>query len=178
MKKVSLEDKNFKLFIESAKIQKAIDAVSIKLNNNYAQKSPIFVCILNGSFMFASDLIRTFTDNCEVTFLKVSSYDGTKSTGSVKELIGLNESITGRDVIIVEDIVDTGATLEVVIKDLNLLNPKSIKVATLLYKPLAYKGGFPIDYAAIEVGNEFLVGYGLDYNGLGRNLEDIYIIEE
>ena len=132
-------DDNFKLFIESAKIQKAIDAVSIKLNNNYAQKSPIFVCILNGSFMFASDLIRTFTDNCEVTFLKVASYDGTKSTGSVKELIGLNESITGRDVIIVEDIVDTGATLEVVIKDLNLLNPKSIKVSTLLYKPLAYK---------------------------------------
>lgn len=178
MKKVSLEDKNFKLFIESAKIRKSIDAVSVKLNNDYAHNSPVFVCILNGSFMFASDLIRTFTHNCEVTFLKVASYDGTKSTGFVKELIGLNESITGRDVIIVEDIVDTGATLETVIKDLSLLNPKSIKVSTLLYKPLAYKGRFPIDYAAIEVGNEFLVGYGLDYNGLGRNLEDIYIIEE
>jgi hypoxanthine phosphoribosyltransferase len=178
MKKVSLEDKNFQLFIESAKIREAIEVVSIKINNDYAQSNPVFVCILNGSFMFASDLIRRFSHNCEVTFLKVASYEGTQSTGTVKELIGLNESMSGRDIIIVEDIVDTGSTLEAVITELDLLSPKSVKVSTLLYKPLAYKKKIPIDYAAIEVGNEFLVGYGLDYNGLGRNLEDIYIIEE
>ena len=178
MKKVSLEDKNFKIFIESAKIQEAIDAVSFKINNDFAKSNPIFVCVLNGSFMFASDLIKRFNYDCEVTFLKVASYEGTQSSGSIKELIGLNESISDRHVIIVEDIVDTGATIEAVVKELELLGPKSIKVSTLLYKPLAYKRTFPIDYAAIEVGNEFLVGYGLDYNGLGRNLEEIYIIEE
>ena len=178
MKKVSLEDKNFRIFIESAKIQEAIDAVSFKINNDFAKSNPIFVCVLNGSFMFASDLIKRFNHDCEVTFLKVASYEGTQSTGSIKELIGLNESISDRHVIIVEDIVDTGATLEAVVNELELLGPKSIQVSTLLYKPLAYKRTIPIDYAAIEVGNEFLVGYGLDYNGLGRNLEEIYIIEE
>ena len=178
MKKVSLEDKSFKIFIESAKIREAIDVVSFKINNDFADSNPIFVCVLNGSFMYASDLIKRFSHNCEVTFLKVASYKGTQSTGSIKELIGLNESISDRNVIIVEDIVDTGATLEAVVKELELLNPKSIKVSTLLYKPLAYQKTIPVDYAAIEVGNEFLVGYGLDYNGLGRNLEDIYIIEE
>ena len=178
MKKVSLEDKNFRIFIESAKIQEAIDAVSFKINNDFAKSNPIFVCVLNGSFMFASDLIKRFNHDCEVTFLKIASYEGTQSTGSIKELIGLNESISDRHVIIVEDIVDTGATLEAVVNELELLGPKSIQVSTLLYKPLAYKRTIPIDYAAIEVGNEFLVGYGLDYNGLGRNLEEIYIIEE
>ena len=178
MKKVSLEDKNFRIFIESAKIQEAIDAVSFKINNDFAKSNPIFVCVLNGSFMFASDLIKRFNHDCEVTFLKIASYEGTQSTGSIKELIGLNESISDRHVIIVEDIVDTGATLEAVVNELELLGPKSIQVSTLLYKPLAYKKTIPIDYAAIEVGNEFLVGYGLDYNGLGRNLEEIYIIEE
>ncbi len=178
MKKVSLKDKNFKLFIESAKIQEAIDAISVKINTDYAKSNPVFICILNGSFMFASDLMKRFNHNCEVTFLKVASYEGTQSTGKIKELIGLNESISNKDVIIVEDIVDTGATIDAVINKLKSYNPKSIKVSTLLYKPLAYKGVFPIDYAAIEVGNEFLVGFGLDYNGLGRNLDEIYIIEE
>lgn len=178
MKQVKLLDKSFRLFIDSSKINKAIVDLSKIINNDYKESCPLFICVLNGSFLFAADLLRRFEYQCEVSFIKISSYQGTSSTGNLKELIGLNEEIKGRDVIVVEDIVDTGNTLEGVYNQLNKFKPKSIQTATLLFKPNAYKKTIEVKYSALKVGNEFLVGYGLDYNGLGRNLEDIYIINE
>ena len=178
MKQVKLLDKSFRLFIDSNKIKKSIDDLSKIINNDYNHACPIFVCVLNGSFLFAADLLRRFEHECKVSFIKISSYEGTSSTGTLKELIGLNEQIKGRDVIVVEDIVDTGNTLEGVYKELLKHYPKSVQTATLLFKPNAYQKTIEVKYSALQVGNEFLVGYGLDYNGLGRNLEDIYIINE
>ena len=177
MNKVTLGDKNFKTFISSNELVKAIDSLADKINLEYANKAPVFVCVLNGSFMFASELIKRFNYDCTVSFIKLSSYEGTKSLGSVENLIGLNENISQKDVIIVEDIVDSGLTIESVSEDIFKLNPRSVEIATLLFKPMAYKKEIEIKYPAIEVGNEFLVGFGLDYNGLGRNLNEIYIIE-
>ena len=178
MKQVKLLDKSFRLFIDSNKIKKSIDDLSTIINNDYKHTCPLFVCVLNGSFLFAADLLRRFEHQCEVSFIKISSYQGTSSTGNLKELIGLNEQINGRDIIVVEDIVDTGNTLEGVYEELLKHKPKSIQAATLLFKPNAYQKTIKVKYSALKVGNEFLVGFGLDYNGLGRNLEDIYIINE
>lgn len=178
MKKVTLEDKHFKLFIESKKILAEIDQLSLKINEHYENKRPIFICVLNGAFLFGSELIKRFAHECEVSFVKLSSYQGTNSSGVVKNLIGLNENIKGRDLIIIEDIVDTGNTIDSVYNNIKTHEPNSLEVATLLFKPDAYKKKIPIKYPAINVGNEFLVGFGLDYNGIGRNLQDIYIIEE
>ena len=178
MKQVKLLDKSFRLFIDSNKIKKSIDDLSTIINNDYKHTCPLFVCVLTGSFLFAADLLRRFEHQCEVSFIKISSYQGTSSTGNLKELIGLNEQINGRDIIVVEDIVDTGNTLEGVYEELLKHKPKSIQAATLLFKPNAYQKTIEVKYSALKVGNEFLVGFGLDYNGLGRNLEDIYIINE
>ena len=177
MKKVYLHNKNFNLFIESNNIQEAIKKVAVKINSDYEDKRPLFIAVLNGSFLFFADLIKQFNGDCDITFIKVASYEGTTSSGIVKELIGLNEDISGRDVIIIEDIVDTGNTIETIYDIILKSNPKSLNTATLLFKPNAYTKKIEILYKAIEVGNEFLVGYGLDYNGLGRNLKDIYIVE-
>jgi hypoxanthine phosphoribosyltransferase len=165
------------LFIDSNQLNNAIDILAEKVNNDYAENPPIFLCVLNGSFMFASELIKRFNHDCKVSFIKLSSYEGVSSTGKIQELIGINESLNQKDVIIVEDIVDTGLTVANIIKKITKLNPKSIEIATLLYKPKAYKEKNPIKYSAIDVGNEFLVGFGLDYDGFGRNLEEIYIID-
>lgn len=178
MKQVKLADKSFQLYIDSKKINLAIDEVAKKINEDYKGKCPLFLCVLNGSFLFAADLLKRFEGECEVSFVKISSYDGTSSSGELRKLIGLNEKIEGRDVIVVEDIVDTGFTLEGVYEQLKTHNPKTIKTATLLFKPNAYQKDIDINYIALSVGNEFLVGFGLDYDGLGRNLEDIYIIKE
>ena len=177
MNKVTLGDKNFRTFISSNELTKAIDSLAEKINIEYANKTPVFICVLNGSFMFATELIKRYNYDCTVTFIKLSSYDGIKSLGSVDNLIGLNENLREKDVIIVEDIVDSGLTVESVVEDILKLNPRSIEIATLLFKPKAYQKEIKIKYPAIEVGNEFLVGFGLDYNGLGRNLKEIYIIE-
>ena len=178
MKKVKLHDKQFKLFINyEIIISKIEDLVSV-LNVKYADKKPIFLCVLNGSFLFASELIKRFEHECEVSFVKLSSYKGINSTGEIKKLVGINDDLKGRNIIIVEDIVDTGNTIFSVIDEIKNYNPESVEVATLLFKPAAYQKQTRIKYAAINVGNEFLVGFGLDYNGIGRNLEDIYIIEE
>ena len=139
MKKVTLEDKHFKLFIESKKIISEIDQLSSKINAYYANKKPIFICVLNGAFLFASELIKRFDHECEVSFVKLSSYEGINSSGVVKNLIGLNENIKGRDLIIVEDIVDTGNTIDSVYNNIKTLEPNSLEVATLLFKPDAYK---------------------------------------
>ena len=178
MEIVQLHDKTFKRFISNNEIQKSINKIVKQINEDYSDKQPIFIGVLNGSFLFCADVIRQFNSTCEVAFIQFASYQGTKSSGQVKELMSLSIDIKNRDVIILEDIVDTGNTLEKLMITLKKHAPNSIRIATLLFKPMAYKKKIPIDYVAIDVGNEFLVGFGLDYDGIGRNLEHIYKIEE
>mgnify|MGYP001369861862 FL=1 len=178
MKKVRLKDKSFQLFIDSKELNDSIESLSNKINQDYSDREPIFLCVLNGAFVFAAELIKRFNHECQVSFVKLSSYQGVQSSGTINSLIGLNEDIKEKDVIIVEDIVDTGQTIANIVENILNKNPRSIEVATLLYKPKSYQKQIPIKYRAIEIGNDFIVGFGLDYNGLGRNLEEIYIIEK
>ena len=177
-KTITLFDKQFEPFIGKAEIEKQISRVAQEINQEYRGKKPLLIGILNGSVLFFSDLLKKIDVECEVAFLRVSSYKGTETTGNVKKVLGLDKNIKDSDVIIVEDIVDTGITLEHIIEDLSLSDPRSLKVATLLYKPKAYTKKYPVDFVGFEVGNEFLVGFGLDYNEIGRNLDEIYIIKE
>jgi hypoxanthine phosphoribosyltransferase len=174
MKKVKILDQEFKMVIPSDTIKLAIDQVAMQINNDYFDDEILFLSILNGSFMFASDLVKRIKPLCQLSFVKLSSYNGDTSTGTFKELIGLNENIKGRKIIVIEDIVDTGATIETIIKQLKAMNPESVKVATLLFKPQSYIKNLKIDYVGLEIPGDFLIGYGLDYNGYGRNFEDIY----
>ena len=141
-------------------------------------KNPVFIGILNGSFMFASDLFKKITIDAQITFLKLASYQGTSSTGTVKQLIGLNQDLKGQHVVILEDIVDTGITLDNIIRQLSGYQPESIHVVSLLFKPEACKREVELDYVGFEIPNDFIVGYGLDYDGFGRNYEDIYSLVE
>jgi len=175
-KLITIKDKQFKPFITAEQISNAVKNVATKINKELESELPVFLVVLNGSFMFASDLLKEVTIPCEISFIKVASYHGTSSTGSVSELIGLTEDLSGRTVVIVEDIVDTGITLEKLVSILERKNVKQIKVATALLKPDSYKKEFKIDYAGIEIANDFVVGYGLDYDGLGRNLKEIYVL--
>lgn len=178
MSTITVKDKSFVPFIEEEKLQDAIKNVAQEINQDYKGKQPIFLGVLNGSFMFFSDLLKSIDLSCTVSFVKMASYEGTNSTGIINELIGLNEDITGKDIIIVEDIVDTGNTLEKLYKILEGKNAESIKIATLLYKPEAYKKSHKIDYTGLEIPNAFVLGYGLDYDGLGRNLSSIFVLKE
>jgi hypoxanthine phosphoribosyltransferase len=178
MKEVQVLDKKFKVSIPSETIQESIKSMAKKMNTDLAGKDVIFIGILNGCFMFAGDLFKHIDLPCQITFLKLASYQGTSSSGNVKRLIGINENIEGKTVVILEDIIDTGKTLENIIKQLAGYDPLEIKVATLLYKPDAYKKDLPIDYVGMEIPNSFILGYGLDYDGFGRNLSDIYTIIE
>ena len=174
---IKLHDKKFKIMIPAEKIDEAVSAVAQRINEDYGDKeTPLFVGVLNGSFMFMSDLIKKIEFNNELSFVKLASYEGTCSTGCVKNLIGLNNSIEGRHVIIVEDIVDTGRSIAHMYADLMRRNPASVEVCTLFFKPNSYREPLPIRYRALEIGNEFIVGYGLDYDQLGRNLKDIYVV--
>ena len=175
---ITLHDKSFVPFISKEKIEEQITRLAKEINQDYKDKKPLLVGILNGSILFFSDLLKKLDIECEVAFLRVSSYKGTQTTGNVKKVLGLDKEIENTEVIIVEDIVDTGITLENIIQDLSSNNPRSLKVATLLFKPEAYTKEYPIDYVGFEVGNEFLVGFGLDYNEIGRNLDELYIIKE
>jgi len=178
MKEVKLKDKEFRVSIPAEKIQEVIAEMAAKINNDYKGKNvPLFISILNGSFMFTADLLKHISFNCEITFLKLSSYQGTSTTGTVKQLIGVNEKIADRDIVVLEDIVDTGITLEQIIEQLKIYNPSSVKVASLLFKPAAYQKSINIDYVGMEIPNDFIIGYGLDYDGLGRNLADIYTLK-
>lgn len=177
MKRIRIKDKHFIVYISSEEIQKRIDIVAGKINTEMAGKKPLFLAVLNGSFLFAADLMKRLTIDCEISFIKVASYHGTSSTGQMKQLIGLNEDLKDRTVVILEDIVDTGYTLETLRAQIMKMAPAEMKVATLLFKPEAYTRDIPIDYAGFEVPNHFLVGYGLDYDGLGRNMEDIFVLE-
>src|SRR5574344_41514 len=174
---VKLQDKCFIVMIPAEKIDKIVSEVATKLNNDYKEvQKPIFVGILNGAFMFLSDLLKKIDFTCELSFVKIASYEGTQSTGQISTLIGLNNDIEGRDVIIVEDIVDTGESIQHTVDAFRAKNPRSIKVCTLFFKPASYSKSIPIDYRAIEIGNEFIVGYGLDYDQIGRNLKDVYVV--
>ncbi|MDR2801693.1 MAG: hypoxanthine phosphoribosyltransferase [Prevotellaceae bacterium] len=177
MKRVKLHDKEFEIAIRHDQIQTAIGVVAQKIREDMkGEPVPVFLSILNGSFMFTADLLKQMDFNCEVSFVKLESYSGVASTGKVQELLGLNTDISGRTVIIVEDIVDTGNTLVELVEVLKKRRPKQIKVATFLLKPEAYDKDIPIDYVGMKIPNDFIVGYGLDYDQLGRNLRNIYKI--
>lgn len=178
MKTVQLHDKKFSVSIEADKIDKAVQVVADKINRDYNGKKPLFLIVLNGAFMFASDLLKKIDIDCEISFVKLSSYAGMQSTHIVRELIGLDEALTNRYVIVVEDIIDTGITMDNTIQKLMHLQAADVKIATLLFKPNAFEKDFTIDYIGLEIPNDFIVGYGLDYDGLGRNLPDIYKIIE
>ena len=176
MKTVKIKDKEFSVSIAADEIHEAVCNVAQKINKDMDGKTPLFLAILNGSFMFASDLFKQLTIQCEISFVKLSSYQGTTSTENVKTIIGLTDDIKGKTVIIVEDIVDTGYTIQDIIDNLKKFDPAEIRICTMLFKPNAYKKNINIDYVGIEIPNDFIVGYGLDYDGLGRNLADIYKI--
>ncbi len=177
MKTVKIKDKEFELFLSQEVIENAIDKVAEQLNKDMAGKDPLFVCVLNGSFIYAAELMKRVTVPCEVSFVKVSSYKGVTSTGKLKEIYGLEEDIKDRTIVIVEDIVDTGHTMALMLEQLSCDEPKEIFVSTLLLKPDALQQKVQLDYVALEIPNDFIVGYGLDYDGYGRNLSDIYKIK-
>lgn len=176
MKITKVLDKEFIPYLSSEEILVRVKEIANKLNKELAGKDPLFMGILNGSFMFASDLYKEITVDSQITFLKLASYQGTGSTGSVKRLIGINEDIKGKTVIVIEDIVDTGNTLDSIIKQLKGYEPEEIIIVTLLFKPDAYTKDFKIHHYAFEIPNDFIIGYGLDYDGYGRNLKDILVI--
>jgi hypoxanthine phosphoribosyltransferase len=173
-----IHDREFELFIPNSRIKAVIAAMAEGLNRDLEGRDVIFMGILNGAFMFAAELIRYIPPNCQITFLKLASYAGTSSSGTVKRLIGINEDIHNKSVVILEDIVDTGITLESIIKQLKGYEPREVRVATLLHKPDAYLKDIKLDYVGLEIPNDFVVGFGLDYEGFGRNLPDIYRLLE
>jgi hypoxanthine phosphoribosyltransferase len=176
MKYVNLDDRKFELSIPSGVIEKAVWRMAEQMDKDLEGTNPLMLCILNGSFMFAADLMKRLDTPCQVSFVKMASYSGDASTGSIKELIGLNEELEGRTVVILEDIVDTGITISKILAQVKSHNPKQVKVATLLFKPDACKTNVQLDYIGLSIPNDFIVGYGLDYNGYGRNLRDIYTV--
>lgn len=164
--------------IPAEEIDRAVDRVAEQLNERYAGRTPVFLGVLSGSFLFLSDLVRKTTFNSQLAFVKISSYEGTESTGQVKQQFGVDFDIEGRDIIIVEDIVETGHSMNYLLDHLRRKNPASISICTLFFKPDKFLYEYKVDYVALSIGNEFIVGYGLDYNQLGRNLKDIYVVDE
>ncbi len=173
---IRIKDKTFERSISSAKILMEVKRMAASINTALADDSPLFLVVLNGAFMFAADLMKEITIPCEVSFVKLASYHGTKTSGNVKELIGLNETISGRTVVVVEDIVDTGITMHRIINSLNTMQPKAIHIATFFHKPDALQKDIQIDFVGMRIPDAFIVGYGLDYDGYGRNLKDIYTL--
>jgi len=175
---IQVIDKKFKPYITAAEIDIRIKEMAEQINQEYKDKKPIFIAILNGSFMFASDLFKSINIEAEICFIKLASYKGTKSTGNVITSIGLDEPLQGRHVVIIEDIVDTGNTLTKFLPQLHNQQPASLKIAALLHKPDALEHPLSLDYIGFSVPNKFLLGFGLDYDGLGRNLAEIYQLVE
>jgi hypoxanthine phosphoribosyltransferase len=171
---MQIKDLHFKKFITKSKVQQQVKSLASQINTDFAGKSPVFLPILNGSFMFAADLMKQIEIPCRVSFVKISSYAGTASTGKLKTLIGLEESLFNQDIIVIEDIVDSGLTLEKIVEELKGLGTKSVEVVALLRKRQAREKNIAVKYTGFEIDNEFVLGYGLDYDGFGRNLEDIY----
>jgi len=178
MTRVRLHDKEFEPYISEAELAADIDRLAAEIAAKYAGKRPLFLGVLNGAFFFASELLKRLDIECEISFVKVASYHGTRSTGTVSQLIGLNEKIEGRHVVVVEDIVDTGHTIKHIMDILAERHPASVSVATLLFKPDAYSQHIPVEHVARSIPNAFVVGSGLDHDGLGRNLPGILKIVE
>ena len=178
MDTIKVLDKEFKLYIPQEEIESVIRNMANKINEDYKGKNPLFLVMLNGAFMFASQLFKELEIDCETSFVKYSSYDGLQSTCEVKELIGLNSSLEGRDIVIVEDIIDSGFTMNCLLQKLQSMKVSSVRVAAMLFKPNAFKFDYKIDYIGMNIGNEFIVGYGLDYNEHGRNSASIYKVVE
>ena len=178
MSTVKIKDKTFSISIPETEILKRVKEVAERISNDMAGKNPLLLAVLNGSFVFAADLMRMITIPCEISFVKLASYQGTTSTGKIKEVIGINEDLSGRTVIIVEDIIETGLTIKRMIETLGTRGPESIHICTLLLKPDRLQVPLNVDYAAMEIPNDFILGYGLDYDQQGRNLRDIYTLTE
>ena len=175
---VKIKDKTFRTFIPEDQIAERVKAVAERINKDLADKNPLFLAVLNGSFIFAADLMRNITIPCEISFVKLASYQGTTSTGVIKEVIGLNEELAGRTVVILEDIVDTGFTIKRMIETLGTRGPESVHVCTLLLKPGKLQVPLNVEYVAMEIPNDFIGGYGLDHDQQGRHLRDIYTLVE
>ena len=175
MKTIKIKDKEFIPMISEAEIKERVKLVAEQISNDMKGKNPLLLAVLNGSFVFAADLMREISIPSEISFVKLASYQGTTSTGKVKEVIGINEDLTGRTVIIVEDIVESGLTIKQMIESIGTRNPESVHICTLLLKPECLKTELDIEYAAFKIPNDFIVGYGLDYDQQGRNLKDIYV---
>jgi hypoxanthine phosphoribosyltransferase len=178
MSKINLCGKEFTLFLKADKIQAEVQRIADRINTELNSEEVVFLGILNGAFMFASDLVRKINFDVQVTFVKLTSYSGQSSTGIVKRLIGINEDLKDKTVVIVEDIIDTGVTIESIITQIKGFRPRQIFVATLLLKPDLYSKEIVIDYVGFHIPKNFVVGYGLDYNGYGRNLRNLYALEE
>lgn len=175
---IQLHDKQFVPFISAEEIDFALANMAKQMDADFFDETPVFIGVLNGAFMVMSDLMKHYRGMCEVSFVKMASYEGTESTHSVKQLIGLNQDLEGKTVVIVEDIVDTGNTIEELKAIFKEKNVKHLKIATLFFKPEAYKKDIKLDYIGIRIPNKFIVGYGLDYDGHGRNLQDVYQLAE
>jgi hypoxanthine phosphoribosyltransferase len=176
MKEIRVLDKKFREFLSEKVIKQRIEELAMQVNNDLKGKEVVFLGILNGAFLFAADLFRRIDFPARISFVKLASYQGTSSSGSVKELIGWNEDIKNKTIVVVEDIVDTGSTLERIVAELVIRKAAEVKIAAMLYKPAAYTKNIPIDYIGFEIPNDFVIGYGLDYNGLGRNLPSVYTL--
>ena len=175
---IRIHDKEFVKTISREEIEGEVKRVAAQINKDYAGKRPLLLGVLNGCFMFVSELMKNLNIECEVSFVKLSSYQGTNSTGVIREVLGLSESITGRDVIVVEDIVDTGYTMQNMLETLGTREPNSIEIASLFVKPARLKVPVNVKYSAFTIPDRFIVGFGLDYDGLGRNLPDVYDVVE
>lgn len=177
MSVVKIQDKLFETSISEAEIKQRVKAVAEQINRDMAGKNPLLLAVLNGAFIFAADLMREITIPCEISFVKLASYHGVTSSGTVKEVIGINENLSGRTVIIVEDIVESGLTMKRMIESIGTRNPASVHICTLLLKPDRLKVPLTIDYVAFRIPNDFILGYGLDYDQQGRQLKDIYTLK-
>lgn len=175
-KTIQVRDKTFTVSIPAETIQREVKRVAAEISRDYAGKNPVFLAVLNGSFIFAADLLREIDTPCEVSFVRLASYQGVSTTGEIREIMGLNIDITGRPVVVVEDIVDTGLTMVHMLETLKKQNPSSIDICTLLLKPGKLQAKLDIRYCCMEIPNDFIVGYGLDYDGYGRNTKDIYTL--
>lgn len=173
---IRVKDKDFEIFIPAGQIEGVVQQMADRINADFEGKNPLFLAVLNGSFVFAADLLRKISIPCNISFVKFASYSGAESTTEVRELIGLNEEIKGRHIILIEDIVDSGITMDLILTNLVKLNPADVKIACFCHKPDAFRKSFRIDYIGMNIPDEFIVGYGLDYDGYGRNLPDIYKI--